>query len=391
VLIGVAILFIPWFYLTWNVTVGEAVPKLRFRSKQTVAGVLQQAAPNLTLDNLLSYKFQTYVSHAIGTLTPLYKPAIHWKNQIYYSVFGTSGVPDIVVVGRGRQLLQKEYLDDFCSRDLTDFIPKARIWAGRVREMQDFFQARGTTFLYVVTPSKPAVYPEYLPAALNCPSSDHDRRNKVAVYRRMLDQNGINYVDAATLTAEARASYPISMFPRGGIHWNMLAASLAAQAVTQRLNELSGSTVLTPFTISWERSYKPQGADRDLMEILNLVWPDTRYEVPVVSYHSTTPASCRPTRITEVGGSFLFELDDALAQAACPPEISVWWYWDLKHFRYPGGTKKPLTADAAARRQDLLDKLDVMIFEENEAVIPDTPHGRQLLGLIAGQANTAAK
>ena len=156
--------------------------------------------------------------------------------------------------------------------------------------MQDFFEARGKTFLYVITPSKPAVYPEALPAGLNCPSKPYDRQHKVAVYRQMLDRNGIHYLDAATLIAEARASYPISMFPRGGIHWNMLAAGLAAQALTDKLNALHESPILTPFTLTWERSFKPQGSDRDLIEILNLMWPDTHYEVPVVSFHSVPPA-----------------------------------------------------------------------------------------------------
>jgi alginate O-acetyltransferase complex protein AlgJ len=388
-LIGAGILFISWFYLSWNATIGEAVPKLRFRTNQTVAGVFREAAPNLTIESLLSYKFQTHVSRTIGTLSPLYRPAIRWKNQIYYSLFGTSGSPN-VLVGRGRQLFQKEYLDDYCSRDLATFTPQAEAWAESIRAMQDSFEARGTTFLYLITPSKPAVYPEMLPAGLNCPARPYDRQNKVAVYRRMLDRHGIHYVDAATLIAEAREEYPISMFPRGGIHWNTLAASIAAQAVTDELNRLHGSPILTPFTFSFERSWQPQGSARDLMDLLNLIWPDTHYEVPVVTYHSAERDVCQPARITEVGGSFLFELDDSLAQVACPPEISDWFYWDLKHFRYPGGTAKPLPVDAGERRQALMEDLDVIIFEENEAGIPKTGHGQRLLEMLAA-AHTAAK
>ncbi len=388
-LIGAAILFASWAYLTWNTTVGELIPKLRFRTNNTIAGVFQDAAPDLSMESLLSYKFQSHVSHVIGTLSPIYRPAIHWKNQIYYSLLGMSAAPN-VIVGRDRQLFQKEYLDDYCSRDLTRFTPEAEAWAEKIREMQDFFEARGKIFLYVITPSKPAIYPEALPAGLNCPSKPYDRQHKVAVYRQMLDRNGVHYLDAATLIAEARESYPISMFPRGGIHWNMLAAGLAAQALTDKLNALHESPILTPFTLTWERSFKPQGSDRDLIEILNLMWPDTHYEVPVVTFHSVPPASCRPARITEVGGSFLFELDDALAAIACPPEISDWFYWDLKHFRYPGGTAKPLAVDAEERREALLENLDVMIFEENEAVLPRTAHGVQLLKMIAGQSSTAA-
>jgi alginate O-acetyltransferase complex protein AlgJ len=388
-LLGAGVLVISWFYLSWNATIGEAIPTLRFRTNQTVAGVFKEAAPNLTIQALLSYKFQTHVSHTIGTLSPLYKPAIRWKNQIYYSVFGMSGSPN-VIVGRDRQLFQKAYLDDYCSRDLKTFTPKAEAWAAKLREMQAFFEARGTTFLYVITPSKPAVYPEMLPSSFSCPASPYDQTHKIAVYRQILDREGVHYVDAATLTADARRKYEISMFPRGGIHWNRLAASIAAQAVTDEVNRLHGSTILTPFTFSYKRSFSPQGSDRDLIDILNLVWSDSHYEVPVVSHQSSERDDCRPARITEVGGSFLFELDDALAQIACPPQISDYFYWDMKHFRYPGGTAKPMDVDAGERTRSLLQDLDVMIFEENEAALPESPHGQELLQMIAAQASTTA-
>ena len=148
-------------------------------------------------------------------------------------------------------------------------------------------------------------------------------RNKIAVYRRMLDKAGINYVDAATLVLEARHKYPISVFPRGGTHWNMLAASIAAQAVTDKLNSMREDPLLTPFTFTAERSFYPQGSARDLMEILNLVWPDTHYEVPVMSYNAKPPAICQPTRLTEIGGSFLFEMDDVLAQSPARPRSAT--------------------------------------------------------------------
>ena len=69
-LIGAAILFASWAYLTWNTTVGELIPKLRFRTNNTIAGVFQDAAPDLSMESLLSYKFQSHVSHVIGTLSP---------------------------------------------------------------------------------------------------------------------------------------------------------------------------------------------------------------------------------------------------------------------------------------------------------------------------------
>ena len=145
VLIGALMLFVPWFFFTWNVTVAQIVPKLRFRTDQTLIGVLRDAAPQLTVDNLTSYTYQRHVSQVIGRLSPVYRPAIRWKNQIYYSWFGMSGTP-MIIMGKEKQLYQKEYIEDYCSRDLTTFVPKAEAWVKKVKEAQDFFEARGTTF-----------------------------------------------------------------------------------------------------------------------------------------------------------------------------------------------------------------------------------------------------
>jgi hypothetical protein len=384
VAIGVLLLFVPWFFFAWNITVAQVFPKLEFRTNKTLAGVIRDAGPQFSFANLASYKYQTYVSRAVGEMSPLYKPAIRWKNQLYYSAFGMSAMPG-VIVGRGDQLYQPEYLKEFCSRNSATFPAKAEAWAAKIRTMQDFFEARGKTFLYVVTPSKPAVYPGTVPTGYACPATEQDRRDKLPVWNGMLDRAGVHYVDTASLVARARDAYPISMFPRGGVHWNHLAASLAAQAVTEAVNRLHGSQLLTPFTITWTRSFTPGQSDRDVLDILNLMYPDKHYEVPVVTIHSDPPPTCQPTRITEVAGSFLFLLDDALAQAACPPEISNWFYWDLKHFKYPGGTARPLPVDARERTDALLNDLDVMIYEENEAVTPEAPHGLRLLEFIAAQ------
>ena len=143
------------------------------------------------MESLLSYKFQSHVSHVIGTLSPIYRPAIHWKNQNYYSLLGMSAAPN-VIVGRDRQLSRRSTWTTIARATWRVFTPRRRP-GPKNREMEDFFEARGKTFLAVITPSKPAIYPEALPAGLNCPSKPYDRQHKVAVYRQMLDRNGVHY------------------------------------------------------------------------------------------------------------------------------------------------------------------------------------------------------
>ena len=376
--IGAALLLIPWFYLSWNTTMGELAPGLRFRTKQTIAGAVQEAAPSLSLHAVLTGKYQQSISRTIGELSPLFKPAIHWKNQLYYTLLRTGG-SDRVVVGRHLALLEKTYLKEYCARDATAFRPEADRWAARLRGVQDFYRSRGKAFLYIITPSKVAQNPQFIPAGYSCPADAVSRASKLVVYDDLLTRHGVLFVDGASTLAAARERYGIDMFPRGGIHWNALAAALAVQRVVAAVNAQHASPPLTPFSFDWRISYTPEGSDRDLLDMMNLPDPDSHYPVPVLTYASSPPpGGCRTAKITEVGGSFMMGMNTIFEQQACPPDFTYWFYWDHNRFRYVGERLKELPMDAGLRTQSLLNA-DVVFLEENEAVLPSSEHARRMV------------
>ena len=45
--------------------------------------------------------------------------------------------------------------------------------------MQDILDARGKVFLYVITPSKVAQNPQYMPDGYTCPAAAKDREEKL--------------------------------------------------------------------------------------------------------------------------------------------------------------------------------------------------------------------
>lgn len=385
VAIGAILLLIQWVFLSWNTTIGEVVPSIRFRTKNTVAGVIQEAAPTLSLHAILTGKYQQAVSHAIGALAPVFKPAIHWKNQLYYTLLGAAG-SDRIVIGKHRELLELTYLDEYCARDLTKLRVVGDDWAGRIRKVQDFFEARGKPFLYVITPSKVAQYPQFIPDGYACPAPAEDKARKLEVFDAMLAQHGVHFVDVASNLPAAREDYGIDMFPRGGIHWTWLAAALGTQTFVAAINAQHRAPPLTEFTFDWKVSYNPSESDRDLLDIMNLPHPDRHYPVPELTYHSSDPpGGCRTVKITEVGGSFLMGINSTLERLACPPEITYWFYWDHERFLYTGNHMRELPIDPGVRRRSLLDA-DVVVFEENEAAGPATPHGKLMIQEIDAMA-----
>ena len=379
--IGASVLVISWFYLLWNTTAGELFPTIRFRSKATIAGIVQDAAPMLSLHAVLTGAYQYWISHSVGELSPVFKPAIVWKNQLYYTLFGIAG-SEGVVVGEHQQLFEKTYLDEYCGRDLTALRTKGEEWAERIRRMQDLFEARGKSFLYIITPSKAAQSPQFIPNHYACPARVEDRAQKLHVYVEILMHHGVQFVDAASDLPAAREEYGIDMFPRGGTHWNSLAAALGTLKVVAAVNAQRHGPPLPTFNFTWKVSYKPQGIDRDLLDIMNLPHPDLHYPVPELVYQSSPPLSgCHTGKIVEVGGSFLGGINSTMDRLVCPPDITLWSYWEKRGMRYANKRWHELPIDAEQRSQSLLDA-DVIFFEENEALAPDSKHGQLMIQAV---------
>jgi alginate O-acetyltransferase complex protein AlgJ len=387
--IGASVLAISWFYLTWNTTVGELVPALRFRTKATIAGIVEGAGPILSLDTVLRGTYQQWISVSIGKLSPIFKPAISWKNQIYYSLLGMSG-SSTVVIGKDQQLFDVDFLNEYCSRDLEKLHEQGEAWAQRISQMQYYFESRGKVFLYIITPSKVAQHPQYIPDDYTCPAAAKDRSDKLLVYDDILDRHGVHFVDTASDLAAAREKYGISMFPRGGIHWNSLATALATQKVIAAVNARRPDPLLATFSFTWRISYTARGIDRDLLDLMNLRHPDTHYPVPELAYQSEPlPGACHPMDITEVGGSFLDGLNWTLQKLACAPVITDWFYWDNKLMHYANDHRDLPPIDPQARRRSLLDA-DVVILEENEASGPQSAHGKLMMREMAKLMQTAS-
>ena len=238
-------------------------------------------------------------------------------------------------------------------------------------------------FLYIITPSKVAQSPQYIPDGFTCPAGEKDRMDKVPVYVAMLARHGVHFVDTASDLAAARDEYGISMFPRGGIHWNSLATALGVQKAIAAVNAQRPDPLLASLSFTWRISYTPHGSDRDLLDLMNLPYPDTHYPVPELTYKSDPlPGGCHPIKIAEVGGSFLDGLNSTLEMIACHPIIAYWFYWDNRLINYAGKRAYDLPIDAERRRRSLLDA-DVVLFEENEASIPGSAHGEAMMKAFA--------
>jgi hypothetical protein len=331
--------------------------------------------PSPSLAGLWSGSFQRAATAWFGRADPALPAAVAVRNQAYFSLLHQSADPDITI-GRDLQLLETVTLNNFCRRTMAPLPPEAEIAASRLAAVQDWYTAQGRVFVYLLTPNKIGPNPDFLPKGWACRGGTAARTHLLSHWRSMLERHSIRFVDGPSIIAAHHDEAPL--YPRGGTHWNWVAASLVTQAFVAAVNQARPGT-LTPFTFM-AHDAPPAGTDRDLTDLLNLPFPPLDYRTPQVELSASAPASCQPPLIAEVGGSFTFSIDFLLARLPCPPQIALYTYFQIERASFGPFVRGP--AEPARRRSELLDQADIVVLEENEDVLFHARHTEQLWKLL---------
>ena len=335
----------------------------------------------------LAGQAEAAVAQQVGSAVPLYPAAVRLRNQLAYSLFGASPNP-FVMVGQDGTFIERSYAEEYCSRDIARWRPGAAAWAGQIRAMQDEQARRGKAFLYVLTPSKVAMYPDLLPPGFNCPSAAAARVGLVPQWIALLRAAGVHLVDTPAVLRAAAGSYPFRLFPPGGTHWNAVGEALAQQAVLSALGRELPGRGITPQPFTWRMRPHPvrDSDDEDLARLMNLFVPAANGPVPVaIPEPGPRPARCDPPRIVVVGGSFSHATLRALSALPCPADATEYEYWHTYTLRWgDGALDKRVGVDAAARDADVL-AADAVIYEENEQLLSEPAHGQALAAFLQAQ------
>jgi hypothetical protein len=372
VLVPLLALWLPGLILTWN----YLAPRWAIGTKNDLFGTSMPKMENFTSAAFWSGSYQSQVGKAIPGALPFFSTIVRSNNEFNYRVFGQSSLPWLLVGKRG-YLLGTEYVDEFCGRDLGDFRKRAARWVIALQEMQSELEKRGQVFVYLITPSKPAHMNDVLPFGYPCLAKQEEREAVLPLYRGMLKQAGIRFVDGTAQLTESLMKYGFEPFPRGGIHWTMLSAYPASQALIREINEALGDHVLQMFDIVVTRAASPEGSDRDYAELLNVLWPPIDYPTAhVAPQYLSRPECKRRVSVAAVGGSFMEQIGPLVMMSGCPPLFWFFSYMRLGVFSVHDNKRLGDATTTADYR--LLESSDVVVLEENEEILAKSYHGRLL-------------
>lgn len=362
----------------WNLA---ADPQQRLFVGAPLSGVtLNDTTGAWSWTALISGELQRRVAAQIAEALPIRPLAIRLNNEYRFDLFGATSIPDGILKGRDGQLVpRRPYLDEYCSRTEARLFARVASVIPKLLFAQSYFAARGARFLYVITPSKAAHLPEDFDLPTSCAGTTDSRARFVLRYVELLREAGIDVLDLATLIHSQKGRWDVGMFPGGGLHWNMLGAALAANAIVDRINLPSVRRI--PFSVG---SGVSAASDNDVAELLN-VYSAFSYPTTAVQLQRL-PCSedARSLEISLVGGSFMQLPAQILIEQGCLSALRLYFYGQAAVF---GGDPFTQLQTRIGREQlQPLLRSKVIIVEENEAGLGNFPYVRDLQKYLSDTA-----
>lgn len=333
--------------------------------------------PEPTLESWWTAKYQRAFEPWYASVVEPRGTIVQLTNEAYYWAFKRSYMYNrSIVIGRDRVLNELAYVKSHCEPPQVDVTTHLRPLVSKVRELQHLLAVRERPLVFVITPSKAAQMPEFLPYG-PC-ARPKSGPTDVRVLTELLRDSQIPVFDGTELVREAKSRDPLPPFPPGGVHWSTLVGARAAGRLMQELARVSGSDfgTLNLGTPRWDASPRPN--DADLALLLNLRHPPNRYRVGAAELDCRSTPIGRATQLIAVGGSFLGVVFTPLSKCGLFKEIAEYFYYTQYRFQWPSALAHVDRKQVNWRA--IFEQPTVLIVELNESLIhKQAPHLHEFL------------
>lgn len=278
---------------------------------------------------------------------PLWAWSVRAVNQLTYSLFGEVSLDYRTSVQGGNDgyLWQPMY-----ARAFNRLKPPPRgvikeAFSG-LKQLQDHLASRNIPVIAVINPNLIGLYPELLPEKYKAVKP---RESSYEVAQKEIARSKARVIDANQLLKAKQPQFPFRFFEPTGSHWNDVGSCLAAREVARELAEAWGEEIPAPRCEQNNLEYPPHGTELDLVEIANLLWPESLYRpAPYLTEHPR-PTHRKPRKVLLIGTSFLFGLEKQLLKHGIADSTTLLFYFRQSRRNGDGGfgrfDKKKLSAE----------------------------------------------
>jgi hypothetical protein len=303
--------------------------ELHFITEKKLAGAFTVTPkPALSWEGLRDNTYQPALEHYLEDSIGFRPTLIRLRNQLAFSLFKMARSSDIVV-GRHGVLFQPAHITSYQGRDLFEEA-EVNFQVRRLRAVQRELAQRGVQLLFVMAPNKARFQPENLPMHLRpAPGTvtNYDR------YMRAMRADTVAVLDMVPLFAHWKGTKPYPLFPRGGTHWSGYGATLAADTLLRRLEQMGNLHFPTVRTIGppviIRNADSLRATDNDIGGPLNLLQQaeTTPLAYPHLAFDPPRPGQTRPSALF-VGDSFTLSLMyfSPYIQREFADDSRLWYY-----------------------------------------------------------------
>ncbi len=245
-------------------------------------------------------------------------------NQVTYSCFGK--ITNInIVKGHHQELYLKMYLDEATGKTLLLHHPDVEAAKAEARKnvqetlkLIDTLRQHGSNFLFVFAPTKPAVYPEYLPRRYQQLLSDFSLEE---YYIELFKENNIPHIDFYNYfkTIKDKVAYPL--YPRTGTHWSESTIPYVADSILKKLTEVAGYKLPSVNYLEENLTTDYSVQDGELEASMNLLFPLNKPAIPRPIFELTDTTNTDKPNLLVVADSYFVQLRNS-------PFVEAFNHWD---------------------------------------------------------------
>jgi hypothetical protein len=254
-------------------------------------GIYEKAAtPDLkffTWKRWFTGSFQEKISSQVNDNTGFRNTLIRINNQYDFSLFRTIHAEGFIA-GKKGFLYEEDYIREYTG---NYFIGKSTIdlKVRRLKAVQEELRKRGTCLLLVLEPGKASFFPEYIPDRYR---PELRTLTNMDYMKQRLDVLQAEYIDMDRWFRAMKDTSRYKLFPEYGMHWSIYSVALVVDSLSHYLREKYEARV-PGFTIEKvEVSDSLRGSDRDIADMLNLVFPLRKVTAayPLIRYDTVKPS-----------------------------------------------------------------------------------------------------
>jgi len=238
-----------------------------------------------SLGSIMDGNYQNYLDEAAAANFGGRGFFIRYYNQLMYSVFHKT-TNDNIIIGKNGEMFLKQYTDDVSGITLKKkfgSVDSAKLAAHqnviKTLELIDSLKAHDIAFLVVLAPSKPAIYPEWLPDSIR-----PDNFVLQKEYAALFEKYGIPHIDFIKIFNTLKPSEKYPLYTKYGTHWSNGTMPFVADTLLRSMEGLLNRPLPHIQLIDSNITRRYSRPDKELESTCNLLFPLRHPKMPWPKY-----------------------------------------------------------------------------------------------------------